>query len=358
MTKFIPKWIAWELTERCNLSCVHCRCSADMYHKDSFTLKQSYKLIDEIAAFYNPVLVLTGGEPLLREDVFDIAKYGTDKGLRMAMATNGILVDDKVCLDIKSSGIKIVSLSLDGKNAETHDNFRGAKGAFNGTIHAAELFRKHNIPFIINSSFTERNQDDIPDVYKLAKSLGATAWYLFLIVPTGRGKELMNELIKAHEYEKILNWHYDTESKDNDILLRPTCAPQYYRIALQRSIKEGKKYQRKNLSFSTGGSKGCLAGQLIALITANGDVKPCSYFLRSDGNVFKTAFHEIWEESKIFKDMRDFDSYKGKCGECEFLNVCGGCRARADAVYGDYMAEEPYCDYIPQKTLKQNNAAQ
>ena len=175
-----------------------------MYHKDNFTLKQSYDLIDEITAHYNPVMVLTGGEPLLRDDVFDIAKYGTNKGLRMAMATNGILVNNKVCSGIKSSGIKIVSLSLDGKNAETHDDFRRVKGAFDGTIHAAELFKKYHIPFIINSSFTERNKDDIPDVYKLAKKLGATAWYLFLIVPTGRGKELMNELIKAEEYEKCL----------------------------------------------------------------------------------------------------------------------------------------------------------
>ena len=113
--EFVPKWIAWELTERCNLSCIHCRCSADMYHKDYFNTDAAFKLIDEIASRYNPVMVLTGGEPLLREDVFDIAKYGTDKGLRMAMATNGILVNDKTCEKIKTSGIKIVSLSLDGK---------------------------------------------------------------------------------------------------------------------------------------------------------------------------------------------------------------------------------------------------
>lgn len=350
--EFVPKWIAWELTERCNLSCIHCRCSADMYHKDYFNTDAAFKLIDEIASRYNPVMVLTGGEPLLREDVFDIAKYGTDKGLRMAMATNGILVNDKTCEKIKTSGIKIVSLSLDGKNAQTHDDFRKAKGAFNGTVRAARLFKKHDIPFIINSSFTQRNKDDIPEVYKLAKSLGATAWYLFLIVPTGRGENLLNELVQADEYEEILKWHFDREMEENDILVRPTCAPQYYRIALQNSYRNGIKYKRRNLKFSTGGSKGCLAGQLIALITANGDVKPCSYFLRSAGNVFKTPFHKIWEESKIFRDMRDFKSYKGKCGECEFLNVCGGCRARADAIYGDYMAEEPYCAYIPKISKK------
>ncbi len=295
------------------------------------------------------MLVLSGGEPLLRGDVFSIARYGTEKGLRMCLATNGSLVTDEVCKEIKASGIKIVSMSLDGATEEVHDNFRDQKGAFAAVINAASLFRAQGIEFLLNSSFTKRNQSEIPKVYRLAKELGATAWYLFMIVPTGRGEEIINELIPKEDYEAILNWHYEMEKAEKDMLVRPTCAPHYYRLVLQRSKQEGEKLQRQTLKFSTGGSKGCLAGQLICLINVDGDVYPCSYFPKAAGNVFKTPFKEIWEDSQLFKEMRDFRSYRGKCGVCEFINVCGGCRARAYAISGDYLEEEPFCSYIPKR---------
>ncbi len=310
------------------------------------------KIIDDIASYAKPVLVLSGGEPLLREDIFELAEYGTKRGLRMAMATNGLLVNDNVAEKIKESGIKIVSLSLDGASEEVHDNFRQVKGAFKGAIRAAKILKKHGIPFIINSSFTKRNQEEIPKVYKLAKELGATAWYMFMIVPTGRGKEIMEELISKEDYEKILNWHYEMEKEEKELLVRPTCAPMYYRIFMQRAKEEGIKFERRNLSFSTGGSKGCIAGQLIALINHKGDVYPCSYFPLSAGNIYEKSFKEIWEESELFKKLRDFKSYKGKCGACEYINVCGGCRARAYAMTGDYLDEEPFCSYVPGKLRK------
>src|SRR3989337_833186 len=169
--EFAPKWIAWEITRRCNLRCVHCRSSSELEAKGhpDFPLEEAFRVIDDIVSYAQLVVVLSGGEPLIRKDVFEIARYGTDKGLRMCLATNGMLVNDDICEKIKGSGIRIVSLSLDGSNESVHDDFRNQEGAFSGTINAARLFKKHGIEFIINSSFTKRNQEQIPLGYKLAK---------------------------------------------------------------------------------------------------------------------------------------------------------------------------------------------
>ena len=346
---FEAKWIAWETTRRCNLKCVHCRSSSELEvqgHPD-FSFEQATRILDDISSYANPVMVLSGGEPLLRPDIFDIARYGTDKGLRMCLATNGTLVNESVCAKIKDADIKMVSLSLDGAKAETHDNFRNQAGAFDGTLKAIELFNRNDIPFLVNSSFTVRNKDEIPEIFKLVKNLGATAWYMFMIVPTGRGEDVMNELIPEDVYDEILEWHYQMEKKEQEILMRPTCAPQYYRIVRQKAKEEGEKFKRRNLKFSTGGSKGCLAGQLICLIDVDGEVLPCSYFPKSAGNINQLPFKEIWENSELFLSLRDFKSYKDNCGRCEYVNVCGGCRARAYAISGDYLAQEPFCSYVP-----------
>ena len=346
---FQLKWLAWEITRRCNLHCVHCRSSSELEVREhpDFSTEEAYRVIDDIASFSSPVVVLSGGEPLLRRDVFDIASYGTGKGLRMCLATNGTLVTPEICGRIKEAGIKMVSLSLDGSVAEVHDDFRQQPGAFQGTMNAARLFREHGIGFLINSSFTKRNQEEIPKVYRLAKEIGATAWYMFMIVPTGRGKEILEELISPEDYEEILRWHYEMEKNEHDMLVRPTCAPQYYRVRLQMAKAEGVKLEHRTLKFSTGGSKGCLAGQLICLIDVDGNVLPCSYFPVAAGNIRQTPLREIWEDSELFRALRDFSSYKGKCGACEYIRVCGGCRARAYAINGDYLAEEPFCRYVP-----------
>jgi len=347
--EFTPKWIAWEITRRCNLNCVHCRSSSQLEAKGhpDFPLAEAKRILDEISNRANPVMVLSGGEPLLRPDVFDIAAYGTDLGLRMCLATNGSLVTGSVCRAIKETGIKMVSLSLDGATAEVHDDFRSQAGSFAGVMQAIRLFNEHKIEFLVNSSFTRRNQKEIPKIYQLVKGLYATAWYLFMIVPTGRGEAIMEELIPADEYEDILNWHYDMEKEEREILVRPTCAPQYYRIVLQRSKAEGEQFTRRTLKFSTGGSKGCLAGQLICMIDVDGNVLPCSYFPLPAGNLRTQSFWEIWENSRLFLDMRDFAGYKDHCGRCGYVRVCGGCRARAYAVTGDYLAGEPFCSYRP-----------
>ncbi|WP_033423367.1 radical SAM/SPASM domain-containing protein [Geopsychrobacter electrodiphilus] len=351
--KFIPKWIAWESTQRCNLNCVHCRCSSDMSAAaGDFNTAEAFKLIDDICEVSTPVMVLSGGEPLMRADIFEIAEYGTSKGLRMCMATNGTLITDEICQKMLKADIKMVSLSLDGSTAAIHDDFRSSPGAFEGTLRGAETLKRNGIKFLVNSSFTKRNQTDIGNTFQLAKSIGATAWYMFMIVPTGRGEDIMSELISADDYEDILAWHYEQEKNEDDILMRPTCAPHYYRVVPQMAKAEGVDFKRRSLTFSTGGGKGCIAAQTICLIDCFGNLKPCSYFHSSVGNVKQIPFKDLWFNSKTFNDLRDFKSYKGKCGECEFINICGGCRARADAVHGDYMAEEPFCNYIPGRTAK------
>jgi heme b synthase len=360
MIEFVPRWIAWEITRRCNLRCVHCRSSSEEEaagHPD-FTAEEAVRVIDDITSYAQPVVVLSGGEPLVRGDVFDIARYGTGKGLKMCLATNGTLVTAETCRDIKESGIRIVSLSLDGSNEEVHDDFRRQKGAFKGTINAAGLFREHGIEFIINSSFTKRNQEEIAKVHLLARELGATAWYMFMIVPTGRGEDIMGELISKEDYEDILKWHYRMEKDEEKMLVRPTCAPHYYRIVRQESTREGGKFKPRTLKFSTGGAKGCIAGQLICLIDVDGNVLPCSYFPRPAGNIREQSFKDIWENSTLFREMRDFKGYKGKCGSCEYLNVCGGCRARAYALTGDYLGEEPFCGHMPRRVRKKPDGKQ
>ena len=359
---FIPKWLAWEITRRCNFNCVHCRSASELEvagHPD-FSLDEARRLLKDIKTFADPVIVLSGGEPLLRPDVFDIAAFGTELGFKMCMATNGSLVTAAVCREMQASGIRMVALSLDGAEPAVHDDFRRQPGAFEGVMRAIALFREHGIPFLINSSFTSRNKSEAPRVYELVKKLGATAWYLFMIVPTGRGEEIMAELIPADEYEELLHWHYEVEKAEDTLLMRPTCAPQYYRLVLQRAKAEGSQFKRRNLSFSTGGSKGCLAGQLISLMDVDGNVLPCSYFPRSAGNVREQSFREIWENSPLLLELRDFAAYKGKCGVCEYLQVCGGCRARAYAVSGDWLAPEPFCSYLPRQNKEslENKALQ
>ncbi len=352
--KFELRWIAWESTRNCNLNCIHCRSLANNSLQEHINTEQAFLLLRKVADFAKPVFVLSGGEPLLRKDIFEIAEYGSKLGLKMALATNGTLITDEICKKIKDSGIKVVALSLDGSSAEVHDDFRKQIGAFDGILRGIEILKKHGIDFIINSSFTKRNQHDIENTYKLAKSLGAKAWYMFIIVPTGRAKELLDELISKEDYEKILNWHYEVEQEEESMFLRPICAPSYYRIFVEKSLKDKKTPKRRSPSFSPGGTKGCVAAQTIAYIDSKGDVYPCSYFPISAGNIFEKSMEEIWN-SDLFRSFRDFSLYEDRCGECEFVRICGGCRARALIYNGNYLAQDPYCDYIPKKMRGSNS---
>ncbi|WP_407357124.1 heme b synthase [Methanolobus sp. WCC5] len=343
-----PRLIAWETTAGCNLSCKHCRgASTEKKPKGELTTEEAFHFIDEIKEMGNPILILSGGEPLVRDDIFQIAGYATEKGLRVAMATNGTLVTPGTAAKMKDAGIQRVSISLDGSSPLTHDEFRCMPGAFQGAMRGIETLKEAGIGFQINPTITKRNIDEIPSILEMARDLDADALHIFLLVPTGRGKELEEEEIDPVEYERILNWFYDRQ-KDARIQLKATCAPHYFRIMRQRAEKEGIEISVKTHGYEAM-TKGCLGGTGFCFVSSTGDVYPCGYLPALAGNVKEQGFREIWENSKVFNDLRDVSKLKGKCGRCEYNTVCGGCRARAYAATGDYLDEEPYCIYVPKK---------
>lgn len=338
--------VAWETTRNCNLNCIHCRASATMGpYSGELDTQSSFRLLDQIAEIGKPIVILTGGEPLLRPDIFDIAAHGTQKGLRMVMAPNGTLVTDDVAKKLSDSGIQRISVSLDGATKERHDSFRGVDGAFEGSMRGIAAAKHAGIEFQINTTISKLNYDQIPQILELAESLGAVALHIFLLVPTGRGKYIIDQEITAEEYETTLNWFYDQKDKTS-LQLKATCAPHYYRILRQRAKEDG-----ESVTFKTHGldavTRGCLGGTGFCFISHTGIVQPCGFLDLNCGDVTKQSFADIWKTSDIFISLRNYKKLKGKCGACEYKAVCGGCRARAYEATGDYLAEEPLCDYQP-----------
>ena len=340
------RMIAWEVTRSCNLSCVHCRASSKHGpYEGELDTRQCFRLLDDIAAFSSPVIILTGGEPYFRTDIFDIASYGDSKGLRMVLATNGTLVTDEIAKKTLDAGIKRVSISIDGHDAESHDTFRGVSGAFEGAMAGIDAFRRAGVEFQINSTITRFNQAHIEEIFNLAVELGAAAHHIFLLVPTGRGRDLADQEISPEDYEKTLDWFYD-QSLTCSIQLKATCAPQYYRIVHQRKKgSRGQLQESENPLHSM--TRGCMGGSSFCFISNTGQVQPCGFLEIDCGQIKEERFEDIWNNSRIFNDLRDLGKYKGKCGRCEFLKVCGGCRARAYEITGDYLAQEPFCAYEP-----------
>jgi AdoMet-dependent heme synthase len=342
--------VAWETTRNCNLSCVHCRAAATHGpYTGELDTHQGFKLLDEIAEVGKPIIILTGGEPLLREDIFDLAKHGDRLGLRMVMAPNGTLITPRVAEKMADSGIRRISASIDGATKAFHDKFRGVDGAFDAAIRGIAYVKAAGIEFQINTTITKSNLDQIPRILELAEGLGAAAHHIFLLVPTGRGKYIVDQAIDANEYEATLNWFYDQREK-TPLQLKATCAPHYYRILRQRAKAEGKR-----ISFQTHGldavTRGCLAGTGFCFISHTGVVQPCGYTDVKCGDVTQSSFDEIWYHSPVFLKLRDFKQLEGKCGACDYRAVCGGCRARAFEASGNYMAEEPLCAFQPEKAV-------
>jgi heme b synthase len=338
--------VAWETTRNCNLACVHCRASATMGpYKDELGTEEALRLLDQIAEVGKPIIILTGGEPLLRSDIFDITRHGADLGMRMVMALNGTLITEKVAQELVDAGIQRISVSLDGSSPEIHDRFRQVEGAFEGTLRGIDLLKKVGMEFQINTTITKTNLDQIPKIQELAIDLGAVAHHIFLLVPTGRGKYIVDQEIDAAEYENTLNWFYDQKTK-TPLQLKATCAPHYYRILRQRAKKDGISvtFQSHGLDAVT---RGCLGGIGFCFISHQGIVQPCGYLDLNCGDVRQSTFAEIWNHSDNFLELRNYDKLKGKCGPCEFKRVCGGCRARAYEATGDFMSEEPLCSYEP-----------
>ena len=342
--------VAWEITRSCNLNCVHCRAAAERGpYPGELDTEKCLDILDQIVQVGQPIVILTGGEPLLRKDVFELAQHGTRLGLRMVMATNGTLVTPEMAERMKSSGIKRVSVSIDGAGAEEHDQFRKVPGAFDASLKSLDWLKKAGIEFQINTTVTRHNVHQVRDILDLAVNLGAVAHHIFLLVPTGRAKDMVNQEIDGLEYEKLLHWFYDMRDQV-PLHLKATCAPHYYRILRQEAHARGEKVDLDTYGLDAV-TRGCLGGTSFCFIAHDGIVQPCGYLELNCGDLKKVSFGEVWRESQIFKRLRDFSAYTGKCGRCEYLKFCGGCRARAYENTGDYMAEEPLCIYQPSKKL-------
>jgi len=387
-----PRLIFWELTKGCNLRCIHCRASAtELSSPDDLSTQAAKHIIDQIAEVSHPILVLSGGEPLFRSDIFELARYGTDKGLRVALATNGTLVTKPVARKIVDAGVKRVAISLDGSDAFTHDTFRGIPGAFDAAITGFRNLKELGMSVQINTTVARHNAHQLPQVLELARAIGADALHTFLLVPVGCGVDIAAEqMVPPAEYEKILNWFYD-QSLAGDIELKATCAPHYFRVVRQRRAAErraaaaqyvaapgatapaspkidptemtmpgstGMELKPRGIGQPVGHpgahpsdmnamTKGCLAGTAVCFISHQGEVYPCGYLPALAGDLKKQPFAEIWENSVVFNELRDVNNLTGKCGCCEFRNVCMGCRARAFAATGNYLDEEPFCVYEP-----------
>jgi radical SAM protein with 4Fe4S-binding SPASM domain len=404
-TEFKPRLIFWEVTKGCNLRCIHCRATAtELSSPTDLPTARALDIINQIAEVSNPILVLSGGEPLYRSDIFQLARYAGDKGLRVALATNGTLVTKEVARMIADSAIKRVSISLDGADAATHDTFRGIPGAFEAALYGFRNLKQVGMSVQINTTIARHNAEQLPRVLELAKSVGADALHTFLLVPVGCGVDIAEEqMVPPEEYERMLNWFYD-RSLEGGIELKATCAPHYFRVVRQRRVADrhaaeaaaktvhapesthpaaigptdmlmpggtgiSLRPQAPPPGHHTGHpsghpndmnamTKGCLAGTGVCFISHEGEVYPCGYLPAIAGDLRKEKFADIWANAAVFNELRDTDNLKGKCGCCEFRNVCMGCRARAFAASGDYLGEEPFCVYEPKSQALRDKVTQ
>lgn len=356
-----PRLIFWEVTKACNLRCVHCRATAhNLSSLYDLPTNLAFDTIQQVSQVSHPILVLSGGEPLLRPDIFDLAAFAVGRGLTVALATNGTLVTREIADKIAHSGIRRVSISLDGADAGTHDKFRRIPGSFDDALQGFENLRELGVSLQINVTVARHNAHQLPQILEMARSIGADALHTFMLVPVGCGVEIAGtQMLPAAEYEEILNWFYDREM-EGELEMKATCSPHYFRVRLQRraadraargpatavpaSSKPAGHPGGKGLNQVT---KGCLAGSGVCFISHRGEIFPCGYLPVAAGDLHQESFEQIWFNSPVFRNLRDNSRLKGKCGVCEFRNVCMGCRARAYAATGDYLAEEPFCTYLP-----------
>ena len=387
---FLPRLIAWEVTRACPLACKHCRAAArPEAYPGELSTAEGRRLLENIASFSRPTIILTGGEPMLRADIYELAAHAHRLGLPVVMAPCGKFVDDAAVARMRRAGIRCISISIDGAGAASHDAFRGVAGAFAFAVRAAEAARRGVLDFQVNTTVTRHNLAELPAILDLAVRLGASVFNPFLLVPTGRGKDLAGQEISPEEYERTLRWLAGQESRP-DIRLRVTCAPHYARILLQQRAEgrgpgaegrgPGAEGQGSGAApylapreHTGGGSargptsaeavlpphaqpggppwggKGCLGGKAFAFISHVGKVQICGFLETECGDLRCEGldFRKVWETSDVFQRMRDVDGYGGKCGRCEYRRICGGCRARAFAMTGDDLAEEPFCIYQP-----------
>jgi radical SAM protein with 4Fe4S-binding SPASM domain len=353
--------VSWNLTQRCNLHCAHCYMSATSAADTTgeLTTAECQRVIDEIAQV-NPeaLLILTGGEPLIRKDIFDLASYASDQGFTVVLGTNGVMLREAEARRMRQSGIQGASISLDSVDAQRHDAFRRLPGAWDGAIRATKALNNEGLDFSIHTSITTWNASEMLAMIDLARDLGARVLNFFFLVQTGRGADLTD--ITADQYEHLLGaiaqaqgvgspdsglssnrtedpWSVPT-GHSGDMVIRAKCAPHLRRIIYERDP------QSPLLQNYAQGS--CPAGKYYCRITPTGDITPCPYMPVAVGNLRQQSFAEIWQNGQALNDLRD-PHLGGRCGSCEFSQICGGCRCRAYATHGDYLAEDPACGYHP-----------
>jgi radical SAM protein with 4Fe4S-binding SPASM domain len=345
--------IFWELTSRCNLHCKHCRADAtDDASIGELTTREITDIATDIRTRFDPILVLTGGEPLIRSDFFDIVDHCCRTFTRVAVASNGTLIDDAIAPRMKSLGVQRVSLSIDGSTAHTHDRFRGQAGSFAAAWRGFDALRRADLSAQINTTVTRANRHELADLLTMAIARGADALHVFMLVPVGCGATLDDTVrLTPNETEEALRWLAEQSHAHADrIHIKATCAPQYFRILRQSQPPHTQTptqhtthpHSPHSLHAMT---RGCLAGTGVCFISRTGNVQPCGYLPISAGNVRTQSLSELWQSSDVLAQLRDPNKLTGQCGECEFRMLCSGCRARAYAHSGNVLAADPDCAY-------------
>ncbi len=327
-----PSLISWNLTRMCNLRCPHCYMEGGRKAENELTTEECLGLIDDMKALGTEMLILTGGEPLLRKDIYDIARYASNRGIWVVMGTNGVLVTDKVVEKMIECGVQGVAISIDSLEPEKHNHFRGGPDAWEYSVRALEICRANGLQVLVQTTVMDMNYAEIPQMLAFAREKGAWSFNLYFLVQTGRGQQMSD--LSPERTEAMLSNLVDWQDQYRPMLVRSKCAPQFKQIAYERGA---------------GGleSGGCMAGTQYCRIAPQGDVTPCPYMTVVAGNVRDQSFGEIWRTSSVLQELRDLKQLKGRCGRCEFNELCGGCRCRAYAAYGDYLQEDPACRYQP-----------
>ncbi len=330
-----PQVIAFEVTRRCRFACQHCRANAGQEKGGELSTAQCKNILKGLADYTKCMVIITGGEPMERSDIYEIIQYGDSLGLRMVLATCGYLITQESIEKLKESGIKALSLSLDGASPHSHDAFRGSEGAYDAVMKAAGIARKAEMRFQINTTICRSNLEEFTAIAEVARRIGASCFNPFILIPTGRGSTMGEEILDPVEYERFLNELLRIKS-ETQIDIRVTCGPQFARIG----------QQQKNKTIMAD-CNGCLGGTGFGFISFCGDVQTCGFLDIPAGNLIENGydFETIWVESSYLNQIRNRNDFDGKCSECDFIEYCGGCRARAYAVNGDYLASDPICAY-------------
>ncbi|RLF51747.1 MAG: radical SAM/SPASM domain-containing protein [Thermoplasmata archaeon] len=344
-----PLHLVWEVTHNCNLNCIHCSANAKKNNrKNELSTEEAIKVIDILEKFNVPCIEFSGGEPLTRPDIFRLIKYTNDKGIYVAIATNGTLITKDIARKMKENGVKYIRISLDSIYHEKHDDFRNMKGAFNKTLQGIKnVVETGGFYVIISTTVTKKNYKEIPEIIDLCEKLGVDSFTASNFIPVGRGKEIVDIDLTPDEREEVLKFLYK-KMQETSITIYST-APQISRVALQSSSSSEilpssfVVLRTKEKKFLLEYIGGCNCGRLFIRIMPNGDIVPCSYITEKVGNILEDDIEDIWKNNQLFKNLRNRKLLKPECSNCEYVYHCGGCRARAYGYFQDFFAPDPGC---------------